>query len=202
MVLLGMKKFKNTSNGFTLLELLICLAVIGIVGAITIPNLSSWTNSRTIKKELTSLEALIDYGKVVSVNKSRKLLLNQTGTGAIQIFQLNDNIEALESENLNTTTCNFTSAFSAVNEYPNVLTFESTLMAQHTPSGGAGSAGSYPNATSIMCFFADGSTSGGGFLIEKNCLQYRVDVWLTGFYNKQVNTNNTCSGTATWIDRN
>ena len=70
--------------------------------AISAPNLASWTKSRIVKKELASLESLIDYSKVTSVNKSRKLLLELSSPNTIQVFQLKNNTAALEEENLNT----------------------------------------------------------------------------------------------------
>jgi len=202
MASLGMTKSRNTSKGFTLLELLVCVAIIGIVMAISAPNLASWTKSRIVKKELASLESLIDYSKVTSVNKSRKLLLELSSPNTIQVFQLKNNTAALEEENLNTASCSANANYEAVTEYPTPITFESTLKAKHTNTAAAGTVGSYPNTASIMCFFADGTTTAGGFELEKDCYEYRIDVWLTGFYNKQVNTNSRCSGADTWIERN
>ena len=198
----GMTKSRNTPKGFTLLELLICIAVIGIVMAISVPNVSSWTKTRIVKKELASLESLIDYSKVTSMNKSRKLLLELSSPNTIQIFQLKNNTVTLEEENLNTTSCSVNTNYEPVTEYPTAINFESTLKAKHTNTAAAGTVGSYPNTASIMCFFADGTTTAGGFELEKDCYEYRIDVWLTGFYSKQVNTNSKCSGVDTWIERN
>ena len=202
MVLLVTMK-KNNANGFTLLELLIAIAVIGIISAIAAPNISSWTKSRTVKKELAYVEALIDYGKAISVSKSRKLYLLQTGTSAVQLLQLKTGTEALNSENLNNSTCNFVANNTeVVPEYPTVSSFTSTLKAQHNSAGGAGSNLSFPNETSLMCFYSNGQTSGGGFLISHDCMQYRTQIFLTGFYSKEIDTNVNCSGARNWIERN
>ena len=202
MVSLGMTKSRNTPKGFTLLELLVCLAIIGIVMAISAPNLASWTKTRIVKRELASLESLIDYSKVTSMNKSRKLMVQLYTPNTIQILQLKNDTPALEEENLNTSTCSINSNYVPVTEYPTPITFESTLKTKHNNNAAAGTVGSYPNTSSIMCFFADGTSTAGGFEFEKDCYEYRIDVWLTGFYNKEVNTNSTCSGADTWIERN
>lgn len=194
---------KNNVNGFTLLELLIAIAVIGIISAIAAPNISSWTKSRIVKKELAYVEALIDYGKAVSVSKSRKLYLHQTSANAIQLFQLKTGTDALNIENQNNSTCNFVANNTeVVAEYPTISNFTSTLKAQHNSSGNAGTNLSFPNQTSLICFYSNGQTSGGGFLISHDCMQYRTQIFLTGFYSKEIDTNVQCSGARNWIERN
>ena len=194
---------KNNVAGFTILELLIAIAVIGIISAIAAPNISSWTKSRTVKKELAYVEALIDYSKATSVSKSRKLYLRQTSASAIQLFQLKTGTDALNAENLNNSTCNFVANNTeAVEQYPTVSNFTSTLKAQHNSAGNAGSNLSFPNETSLMCFYSNGQTSGGGFLIAHDCMQFRTQIFLTGFYSKEIDTNITCVGARDWIERN
>ena len=51
-----MKKFKK---GFTIIELLVVLAVIGVFSAFAYPNISNWIEDRNIKKEITELETFI-----------------------------------------------------------------------------------------------------------------------------------------------
>ena len=54
---------KPFDQGFSLLELLIVLAVVGIISAITVPNIASWTTSRNITYDLGEIRKLIDYAK-------------------------------------------------------------------------------------------------------------------------------------------
>ena len=196
---------KNNSSGFTLLELLITLAVIGIVAAIATPNISSWTKSRTVKKEIAQLESLVDYAKSVSVSKSRKLYLLQTNANSMQLFQHKMGTNIQNAENLDTDPANC--QYDASNaeqevEHPNAYNFLSTVKAQHNNSADAGQAAVYNNTNSLMCFFSDGSATAGGFLLEKDCFKFRVDVFLTGFYSRKILTNTTCaSGADVWIDR-
>ena len=43
---------KKKLQGFTILELLVVLAVIGVFSAFAYPNISNWINDRNVKKEV------------------------------------------------------------------------------------------------------------------------------------------------------
>ena len=75
-------------KGLTLLEILVVLAIIGIVAAISVPNMSGWTSSRTINNDLGELTKLIDYAKVNSVKKKKKfLLVNDNNNKSLSLYQ-------------------------------------------------------------------------------------------------------------------
>lgn len=199
-----MKSNKNNS-GITILEIMIVVAMVGIIAAIATPNLSGWAASRVVKQELASIEALIDYGKKTSVSKSRKLYLRLTNPNTLQLFQLRLT-PALAAENSNNTNCVFSAANTEpISEYPNPSIFESTINTQHNNLAQIGQNQVYPNTASLMCFFSNGSSTGGGFQITNNastCYQFRTNIWITGFYANQINTNTSCVGPANWIERN
>ena len=58
-------------NAFTILELLVVLAVIGVFSAFAYPNISNWINDRNVKKEVYD---------VVSFVKEKKLKLRVVNT--------------------------------------------------------------------------------------------------------------------------
>ena len=43
---------KNKIRGFTILELLVVLAIIGVFAGIAYPNISNWITDRNVKKEV------------------------------------------------------------------------------------------------------------------------------------------------------
>ena len=75
-----MKKFKK---GFTIIELLVVLAVIGVFSAFAYPNISSWIEDRNIKKEISEL---------VSSIKEIKSEVSSGKYGMVQL-QLFSNVE-------------------------------------------------------------------------------------------------------------
>ena len=50
-------------NGFSLLELLVVVALIGIIALFTVPNINSWSEARKAEKDLSEIIKLIDRSK-------------------------------------------------------------------------------------------------------------------------------------------
>ena len=47
-------------NGFSLLEVIVVIAVLGLVAVFAVPNLSGWTSSRTAENDVAKIRGLID----------------------------------------------------------------------------------------------------------------------------------------------
>ena len=74
---------KNQIKGFTILELLVVLAVIGVFTVIAYPNISNWITDRNVKKEV--------YATVTFI-KERKAEVTSGKYGMVQVL-LNDQLE-------------------------------------------------------------------------------------------------------------
>ena len=74
---------KKKSNGFTIIELLVVLAVIGVFTGIAYPNISNWITDRNVKKEVY---------ETVTFIKERKAEVTSGKYGMTQVL-LNDQLE-------------------------------------------------------------------------------------------------------------
>ena len=74
---------KKKSNGFTIIELLVVLAVIGVFAGIAYPNISNWITDRNVKKEVY---------ETVTFIKERKAEVTSGKYGMTQVL-LNDQLE-------------------------------------------------------------------------------------------------------------
>jgi len=73
----------KNKKAFTIIELLVVLAVIGVFSAFAYPNISNWINDRNVKKEVY---------ETISFIKERKSEVTSGKYGMIQVL-LNDQLE-------------------------------------------------------------------------------------------------------------
>ena len=160
-------------KGLTLLEILVVLAIIGIVAAISVPNISGWTSSRTINNDLGELTKLIDYAKVNSVKEKKKfLLVNDNYSKSLNLYQSKNVDTSTNCTSYNSSTFEYASGYEASQKVT------SNILAQRGLSRG------YTDPSTELCFFSDGtvSTNTTGYEISYRDRSYRLSVWITGFY--------------------
>jgi prepilin-type N-terminal cleavage/methylation domain-containing protein len=82
---------KKIVKGFTIIELLVVLAVIGVFVSFTYPNISNWIKDREVKKEVYD---------VVTFIKEKKLMVTNDKYGMIQL-SLKPNLEVYTMSKIN-----------------------------------------------------------------------------------------------------
>ena len=82
---------KKIAKGFTIIELLVVLAVIGVFVSFTYPNISNWIKDREVKKEVYD---------VVTFIKEKKLMVTNDKYGMIQL-SLKPNLEVYTMSKIN-----------------------------------------------------------------------------------------------------
>ena len=179
---------KSSERGLSLLEILVVLAIIGIVAAISVPNIASWSSGRNINNDLGEIRKLIDYAKINSVNERKIYLINHSNFD-VQIYETKSVDRTLNCRPYQS------SIYQTVSEYPNPTTIVSTMLAKK------GNGSNYSHSTSIACFFADGTTSingdtsnsyASGYELSYKEAKFRINLWLTGFYDVSIYSNNDC----------
>ena len=209
-----MKRVYN-DPGFTLLELIIIVAIIGLIGAIAAPNILSWTTARSIQADLTAIEARIEYARAISVSQNRQvkiLFLNNL----VRVRILDSNTPTNRSSSCNNRNLN------NPNEYAEDYSFTATVTSRHNNNGQTSgrnflaapiNSTAYSRNSGVLCFNSDGTTSSGGFLIQQlnprlasndpmRNEQYRIDVFQTGFYSvERYVVNELCTAPNCWQER-
>ena len=189
-----MKKAINQS-GFTLLELLVVVAVIGIIGLIATPNISTWNQSRTIQADLAAIQARIEFAKNASVSEGRQIRLVIANGNNNPLMRVRSRSSAANTPTDMNSDCSGNAGQNLANGYTEDYNFGSaSVQSRHNANGNIGgrsylaapqNSNRYSQNNSSICFNSDGSSSMGGFLLQNaNSEQrYRIDVFLTGFYS-------------------
>jgi len=165
-------------NGFSLLEVIVVIAVLGLVAVFAVPNLSGWTSSRTAENDVAKIRGLIDYAKARSQNIGFPIVLEQSG----------NRIMVMNIDSLSSSFCVVGSSSTSIPrmtdpEYPVALEFETTVLTKHDTRGDSKST-SYRYSSSRICFNPDGTSKGGGFEVTRDAdTKFRIEVGPTSFYD-------------------
>lgn len=121
----------DKNQGFTLLEILVALAITGVLAALTLPNLLAWLNSNKVQQATDSIQSALEDAQRQAIRLGRNCTINftnGTGTGPTVYRQ----ITASEAGCLVATNTNAGSLslpqeiFMVVSNFPNVPTTSSS----------------------------------------------------------------------------
>jgi len=121
----------HKNQGFTLLEILVALAITGILAALTGPNLLAWLNSNRVQQATDSIQSALQDAQKQAMRRGRICTINFTnGTGTNP--KVYSQITASEAGCLVATNTNAGSlslpqeVFMVVGNFPNVPTTSSS----------------------------------------------------------------------------
>lgn len=68
----------HKNQGFTLLEILVALAITGILAALTLPNLLAWLNSNKVQEATDSIQSALRDAQKQAIRRGRSCTINFT----------------------------------------------------------------------------------------------------------------------------
>lgn len=75
-------------RGFTLLEMMVAVAILGILVAIAIPNFQVWVNNQKLRSDLAQLEGDLQAARMTAMNRNTAMtvLFNTPAAGQYVLF--------------------------------------------------------------------------------------------------------------------
>ena len=155
---------KKISNGFTIIELLVVLAVMGVFAVVAYPNISNWITDRNVKKEVYETVAFIKerkaevtsgkYGMTQIVLNRQLLVFTMSPEKFFEIYKGFNSPYPTHKQN-------YTCGFSDTAGFTNQVKFESEDFGVYVPDSNVHI---YPSAwhnpmKTVICITKDGSIS-------------------------------------------
>jgi prepilin-type N-terminal cleavage/methylation domain-containing protein len=72
------RSISQSNQGFTLIETLIAISIVGIIAAIAAPSFSAWYNKTKISNTLTQVEGALKEAQSVALRRNRKCIVRVT----------------------------------------------------------------------------------------------------------------------------
>lgn len=202
------KRYRNILKAFTLAEVLVVIGIIGVVSALTIPNLQQGTNSKEVITKVTKARATIGeaYGRAIATYGDPCLWAQGQTTEAAQAAvwynRIFENLKVDKDCGLvdNTNRTCWDSASNLGNNYYKVKLADGTSMAMLLYQGVITSGyGCLNNRVLTMILDIDGPNKGRG----ANC----EDIFSMSFYGNgsyflpslRENLTRAASGCSYWI---
>ena len=177
------KRYRNILKAFTLAEVLVVIGIIGVVSALTIPNLQQGTNSKEVVTKVTKARATIDeaYGRAIATYGDPCLWAQgqttEAAQAAVRYNRIFENLKVDKDCGLvdNTNRTCWDSASNIGNNYYKVKLADGTSMAMLLYQGVITSGyGCLNNRVLTMILDIDGPNKGRG----ENC----EDIFSMSFY--------------------
>ncbi|MDU8456733.1 MULTISPECIES: GspH/FimT family pseudopilin [Pseudomonas syringae group] len=85
---------RHIAKGFSLIELLVTVSLVGILAAIAIPNFASSIQSNKADTELSDLQRALNYARLEAINRGVTVRIAPTSgtawTGELQVYLVSD----------------------------------------------------------------------------------------------------------------
>ena len=188
---------KIKKNAFTILELLVVLAVIGVFSAVAYPNISNWITDRNVKKEvyetitfINDAKTLVDSGKYGMVQLSLKPNLEIYTMSSEIFFNTYKSISTNNSYKRDYK-CNYGTMQNGFKRNTSLETFKLSV------SNNDSNVHVYPNAAhnpvgTFLCITKDGTIKYNGLRKTEKDPSTNQNVDMFVFCSKSNTTQYTC----------
>ena len=131
---------KGFYTAFTLIEILVVIAVLGVLAAIVAPNIGGWNCRQEVRNDFERLNGFLERVRLEAVNRNKTMMAYYSRNGYMRAYQVSK-------------ACQVNTSIVSTNIPDLVLDKKNKITTQTSPS----------------CFNADGSSEAGFYIISRQC---------------------------------
>ena len=115
---------KQRESGFTLIEVMIVVAIIGIASALAIPSYTQWKAQHDLREAVSEFSSELNLARVVAMNRNRQatVTIQLSGAGLIDVSGIAGGTPIFGTQTLNRNVTGFQPIIGGVPGVPNALT--------------------------------------------------------------------------------
>ena len=115
---------KHRESGFTLIEVMIVVAIIGIASALAIPSYTQWKAQHDLREAVSEFSIELNLARVVAMNRNRQatVTIQLSGAGLIDVSGTAGGTPIFSTQTLNRSVTGFQPILGGVPGLPNALT--------------------------------------------------------------------------------
>lgn len=96
-----MMRGESGESGFTLVEVMIVTAIVGIASAIAVPNFSDWVSRYQLKQAMSEIAGDLNLAKLTAMNRNRQATVTiQMVGGQVQVSGTSGGLDIFPTSNL------------------------------------------------------------------------------------------------------
>ena len=94
---------KNCESGFTMIEMMIAVAIVGIASVIAIPSYIEWKARHDLREAVSEIASDLNLARVVAINRNRQatVTIQLSGSGIVQVSGLASGLAIFPAQTMN-----------------------------------------------------------------------------------------------------
>ena len=94
---------KNRESGFTMIEMMVVTAIVGVASALAIPSYIEWEARHDLREAVSEISSDLNLARVVAINRNRQatVTIQLSGSGIVQVSGTAAGLDIFPTQTMN-----------------------------------------------------------------------------------------------------